>query len=265
MNLPTPNPDGAAWRLSRRTRADAARARGTWTTGFTLIEMLLAVAIFAIVLVAIHTVFYGALRLSARTTESVEQGLPLQQSLAILQRDLANLVLPSGTFFGELQTSQSATGSTNTLNVLSPVNDAIIGQSSPAFFTATGVVQEGAPWGDIVRVAYYLTPSTNQTPGKDLIRSVTRNLLPVMQEQPENQWLMGGLQSIAFSYYDGLQWREYWDSTTETNKLPFGIKVQLQMVPDTNDRSRRDPVELVVPIVVRPGTNETETATGGAQ
>lgn len=230
---------------------------------FTLIEIMLAVAIFSIVLVAIHMVFYGAVQLRNKTVEAVQQQIPLQQALSIMKRDLQNVVMPGGTFFGELQTSTQNSAMTNTLSLLNPVNDALPGQSGPAFFTASGSVDEFLPWGDIQRVCYFLAPPTNRIPGKVLVRSVTRNLLPSVPEQPENQTLLNGLQSIAFYYYDGLQWRNYWDSTQETNKLPFGFKIEIQFMPDPSDRGVRPPLELVVPVVLQPGTNQVEQSTGG--
>lgn len=226
---------------------------------FTLIEVLLAVAIFAIVISAIHMVFYGALQLQTKSAAQIDEGLPLQQTIGIIKRDLANLVLPGGTF-GELQTSRGGNSSTNLLEQLSPVYDSVIGQSSPAFFTSSAPLHEGAPWGDVIRVSYSLAPPTNGTPGRDLIRSVTRNLLPVTQEQPEIQYLMPGLETITFYYYDGWQWREFWDSTVETNKVPRGIKVELQLVAQDNERVRPAPIQVVVPIVVQAGTNQIDQA-----
>ena len=245
-------------RVERSLRPEhrAAKLEGG---AFTLIEILLAVAIFSIVLLAIHMVFYGALQLRNKTTESLQDGLPLQQTLAILKRDLANIVMPGGTLFGEFQTmTLMGDTSTNALNSVNPANDSVPGQSSLAFFTASAILGDDAPWGDVQRVSYYLAPPADNTPGKDLFRSVTRNLLPTFQEQTEDQWLMSGLESMTFSFYDGLQWREYWDSTIETNKLPQGIKVALQMVADSGNTEPMQPlpIELVVPIVLLAGTND---------
>ena len=239
---------------------------GAAQRAFTLIEVLLAVAIFSIVLVAIHMVFYGAVQLRNKTTEAIEQQIPLQQALTIIKRDLANVVMPGGTFFGDLQTSAStSTTATNLLNSMSPVPDAVPGQSGPAFFTASAVVQDSLPWGDVQRVSYYLAPSTNNTPGKVLIRSITHNLLPPTSQQPELQPLLNGLQSMTFSFYDGTQWRDYWDSTIETNKLPQGFRVQLQLLPDPRERVQRPPIELVVPVMLQAPTNQTSQTSGGAQ
>ena len=62
--------------------------------GFTLIEVLLAVGIFAIVLFAINTVFFSALKLERATSQAVDARVPLNQAFAILRRDLQGAVQP---------------------------------------------------------------------------------------------------------------------------------------------------------------------------
>lgn len=240
--------------------------------GFTLLEVLLAAAVFSIVLVAVHVVFHSALRLRERTTRLVDDSLPLQQTLSILRRDLSNLVPPGGTFFGELQTSPNTGTQTNSTgsSSLSPATptSANPGQSGPQFCTSTGVVRDAAPWGDVVRVTYYLADPTNRTVGRDLIRSVTRNLLPTLVEEPEDQWLMGGVESILFSFYDGNQWSEEWDSATADPKLPAAIRVELLLASEERARQRTSsPIALVVPVMAQVRTNSassTNTESGGA-
>ena len=225
--------------------------------GFTLMEVLIAVVAFAIVLAAINGVYYGAIRLRNKTTTGLEQALPLEHATAIIKRDLANIVLPGGTFSGALQT-----GSTS---------NRIVGQSSPSFYTSRGLIDDTSPWGDVQRVSYLLLDSTNHANGKDLIRSVSRNLLPVLQDQPEQQWLMTGLQQMTFLFYDGSQWRDSWDSTTPdlttglSNSLPKAVKVQIQLLPEGTGRGRQRevPIELVVPITVQARTNQAQPTTGG--
>ncbi len=67
---------------------------------FTLIEMLLAVAICAIVLVAINGVFATAVRLRDKTSDVVEESLPANRALEIMVRDLKGTVGPGGTWPG---------------------------------------------------------------------------------------------------------------------------------------------------------------------
>jgi general secretion pathway protein J len=235
---------------STRTRH---RTRGVRTpAGFTLLEVLIAVAIFAIVLAAINTVFYSALRLRNKAAESFEQALPVQRAIATIQRDLANLVPPNGLLSGSLQT----TAMTNT----------VAGQASPDFYTASAMLEDTVPWGDIQKVSYALVEPANRAAGRDLYRAVTRNLLSATQEPPEQQWLMGNVQGIAFQFYDGSQWLDSWDSTVQTN-LPLAAKVQIHLASPraVSPLSRSAPIELVVPIDARGGTNQTQLASGGPQ
>jgi len=233
--------------------------------GFTLMEVLIATVAFAIVLAAINGVFYGAMRLRAKTVQSIDESLPTQRALAIIKRDLANIVVPGGTFFGALQTAPTANltaqGSGAT-TASKPTTQSVIGQSSPDFFTTSGTIDETSYWADVQKVSYLLVNSTNGTAGRDLYRSVTRNLLPSLQDIPVQEPLMGGVQSIFFYYYDGSQWRQSWDSTTVdtvtglSNSLPKAIKVQLAMAVDERGRLQPPPIELVVPITVVGPTNQ---------
>jgi general secretion pathway protein J len=217
--------------------------------GFTLIEILLAVAIFAIVLAGMHLVFHGALRLRNKTTASLEAAVPLQQAVSVLQRDLANLVAPGTNLAGHLQTT--------------PTNATVrvIGQVSPQFFTAVGVLSDVAPWSEVQRVTYRLAEPTNNTEGLDLYRSVTRNLLALVEDAPEDQFLMGGVETVTFQFYDGTQWRYDWDSTIEPTILPGAIRVELLLTSALTNRLNPEPVVLVVPIAVQPDTNAVAQAT----
>jgi len=228
------------------------------TGGFTLLEVLIAVMVFAIVLAAASSVFYGALHLRNGITESLEQALPAQHALSVIQRDLANLAVPGGTLSGVFQTASISNG--------------VGGQSSPDFYTTTGFIDQTSPWAEIQRVSYVLMdPTDRDVVGKDLVRTVARNLLPpTADQQPAQQWLMGGVQGVTFYYYDGTQWRDSWNSTTAdpttglTNNLPQAIKVQVQLASQQTGRalSAPAPIELVVPIVVQARTNRTQQASG---
>lgn len=212
---------------------------------FTLIEMLIAVSIFSILLVAIHTVFYTALRLRNTTVDSLEASLPLEQALNVMQHDLVNIVTATnGVFLGPLQT-------TNPTNALPD-------QIGPDFYTSGGEMDGMVPWGNVEKIDYLLSAPTNgnRGPGRDLIRAVTRNLLPVTQlPQPdEKHAILSGVQNLTFLYYDGTTWQPSWDTTQQTN-LPTAIKVQIQMAAQPGLVARTQPLELVVPVDVLLNTN----------
>ena len=229
--------------------------------GFTLLELLLAILVFSIVLGAIHVVFFSAFKLRNKTSDAIERSLPLQQTLDIIRRDLANLVPPGGTFSGALQSTPTASTATGMGGSPSQGN---LG-NGPLFYTTVGIVDDNAPWGEVECVSYNLAPTTNNEPGMDLFRSVTRNLLPVTQAQTANQFLMSGVDAITFQYYNGTAWQSTWDSTQVnpttglTNNLPTAIKVDLQLHNDNYAAGIPAPVEMVVPIMVVARTNVTAT------
>jgi type II secretion system protein J len=238
----------------KRTRTERRRQ----ALGFTLIEVLLATAAFAIVLVAINAVFYGTLRLRNKATAALDESLPLRHAVTTLQHDLVNLVLPGGTISGSFQTVA--------------ITNSLAGQASPDFYTTGGVIDETSPWADVRKVSYALVSSDDKTvSGMNLVRAVTRNLLPAASyEQPVTEWLMGGVQSLTFSYFDGSQWRAWWDSTAadpvsgQTNTLPQAIKVQIHLAAQQTDRqvALLAPVELIAPVLVQARGSES---TGGSQ
>jgi len=216
--------------------------------GFTLIEVLLAVAIFAVVLAAINTVFYGALRLRNRTTQVLEKSLPVQHVVSIMKRDLEGLVPPSGILSGSLKSGVATSGMDQ--------------QGGTEIYTSTGMIDETSPRSSVQKVSYTLrAPATaSARGGKDLIRLVTRNLLPTTQEEVEEQWLMENVEQLQFSFYDGSQWRSSWDSTAEQTVLPKAIKVQIDLAEADLTQRVKTPVELVVPVTVYANTNQTQNS-----
>jgi general secretion pathway protein J len=244
----------------------ARRGTGLHAAGFTLLEILIALVVFSIVLLAVNSIFYGALRLRNKTNESVTRAVEIDHALKVIKKDLANILPSGGTMTGSLQT-ESVGG--------------IGGASSPVLYTASGSIDQTSPFGNVQKVSYTVGSgglgysggtSGNSRPvssggGGDLYRNVSRNLLPQTQEDISSELLLSGVQSLTFEFYDGRQWRPSWDSTTETTPMPVAIKVQLILADQSNGRFAPDPIELIAPVMVTGSTNQTSSTTsgGGAQ
>lgn len=229
-----------------------ASHRDRWERGFTLIELMLAIVIFALVLTAINGVFFGAMRLRNKTTAMLERSVPVSQAVTIIRRDLMGIVAPNGLLSGSLKTG-AATGG--------------LGQeTSLEFYSNTGSLEEQAPWGEIQRISYALREPTNRVSsglGKDLVRLVTRNLLPTVQDIPMEQGLLNDVTGMEFGFYDGTQWRTAWDSTTETMVLPKAIRLILSFATGGDEGgaaqlSQRggSSLQIVVPVAVNVSTNQ---------
>ena len=213
--------------------------------GFTLIEMVLAVGVMAIVIVAINAVFFSAVRLRTRTADQLDAAAPVEQAVTMLRRDLQSAMAPGGILAGDFKA-----GGVNEPNLNQP--------AALEIFTTTGALHDNEPWADIQKVTYELLPAAGG--GKELFRSVTRNLLNTVSPTVDDQWLLSDVQDFQVSCYDGTQWLDTWDTTAGNTNLPVAVRIRIQLA----GNSQLEPVELVVPIVMQTRTNQlTTVATTG--
>ena len=98
---------------------------------------------------------------------------------------------------------------------------------------------------------------------RNWFRGITRNLLSTMTPQPDEQYMMSGVERMEFSCSDGLTWYDTWDSTTTTN-LPVAVRVRLLLANRSTGGGSAQPIEMVVPIDSQVRTNQaTSTTTTG--
>jgi general secretion pathway protein J len=227
-------------------------APASWTAsaGFTLIEVLLALMISAIVLVIIGSFFAGALKVQQHVNANLDDAMPISRALTLLEKDLKNAVAPGGLLAGPLQ-SGSVSGGVD-------ANDGI------QIYTTTGIMRPNTPWSEIQRVTYGLqTPSDSSATGKDLVRTVTRNLLTTATDEDDEQYLASGIESMSYSYFDGANWLDTWGDTTQTN-LPLAVRVNVQMaVANNSSEAKPDPIQLLVPMMVQTHTNDLDNSDNG--
>jgi type II secretion system protein J len=211
---------------------------------FTLLEVILAVGIAALVLAVISSTFFSALHLREVTANAVDEAAPVDRAVAVLRRDLQCVVTPKA---GGVLSGDFKIGDVTSSGLGVPV--------AAELFTATGALSTTEPWGDIQHVTYELKDATDRSrAGRDLYRSVTRNLLTVSTPDVTDQWLMSGVESVQFSGYDGAQWLEKWDTsdTTSANtNLPVAVRVRIQLA------TGKPAIEVFVPIDSQSRTNIT--------
>jgi len=227
-----------------QTPSRAAAVRFTAPVGFTLLEVLAAMAVFAVILAALYSTLHTAMRARERTFQRIEAAVPNHYAEEIMKRDLACAVNPNGilasAFLGQSQTQGDAR-----LDALE-------------FYTASNALDEEEPWGDIQKIDYSLQePEEQDAAGWDLIRSVTRNLLPLNEEEPEDQRLLRGVRSLGFQYYASQAWNDAWDSTAQDNTAPEAVLARIDFQPRALDGQTPEPLEFIVPIDVRPATTQS--------
>ena len=116
-------------------------------------------------------------------------------------------------------------------------------------FTATGALRDSAPWGDIQEITYGLRdPADHDAPGKDLYRTVTRNVLAVATPDRDDQWLLGGVKASRFRVStapNGPAPGHHGVTSVNTN-LPVAVRVRIQLA--GNNTATTQPIEILVPI-----------------
>lgn len=226
--------------LARRSAFVAERRRG-----FTLVEILIATMAFAVLLAALHTVLFSALKLRREAGERINAIELRRQAARVLARDLRNGWLGAfdATLLGRSDSGDG--GRADTLD----------------FYTTTGTVTDTAPWGEVQRVVYYLAEpdrTTTNTLGRTLTRAVYRNLLTDVEETPETTPLLRHVASFELAYYDGTDWQDTWDSTLRDDAPPEAVRVRLTFAEPPEQTWRSFPLELVIPWTARPVTEETD-------
>jgi type II secretion system protein J len=234
-----------------RTKADLLRK-----SAFTLVEVLLALAICAIVLVAINAVFATAVRLRDRTSAALEEGLPVERTLEMLRRDLKGVVGPRGFLAGDFKCGAQAMGTSMGLS-------GEAGGAGLDFFSSSGLIGDRTPWGDIQEVLYELkAPADRNQAGMDLVRCVNRNLLATVTQTPDIQPLLSHVDTVQFDCYDGSQWRNTWDTSAGDTNLPTAVRIRIQLVANPGEDARlKAPLEMMVPLVTVTRTNQVARQT----
>jgi hypothetical protein len=94
---------------------------------------------------------------------------------------------------------------------------------------------------------------------------VNRNDLATAMQDPQEQPLLSNVQSLELSCFDGMNWRDSWDTSLGDTNLPYAVRVRIQLAGDVNSRAQQ-PFEIVVPLVSQSRTNvPPSTSTGATQ
>lgn len=197
--------------------------------GFTLIELILALAIAA----TLGLVVYSALASGFRARDVVSDQIDLARESAVLldlvEQDFASVVTPA-----------SSSSTATTLNGPFVGYPLSAGASAEAHSVSFCTLQRDAKTDRdaVQRVELILASSNSQV---SLTRRVQRNLLATALPEPEEEVLSRRVAAFTVRYYDGNGWIETWDSTQQEDRLPVAVSVTVELAPPVVKRqSRKD-------------------------
>lgn len=206
----------------------ASHPRRVRAAGFTLLELLLAVAISAIT----AGVLYAGLAITFNARDAVTREMnragAARSTLEVVRADLAGAARPTGILAGPL-IGESA-------------NDAH-GRATDelSFFTNNRLMPAEPMMGELQAVRFGLVdpPATNDAPRaarpRWLVREVRTNLLAPTEPTPTTQVLARRVWSLEMRYHDGTDWQETWNSTTRGDALPVAVELTLRLMPEEGE------------------------------
>jgi prepilin-type N-terminal cleavage/methylation domain-containing protein len=252
----------------------AMRARvfsqSTSASGFTLIEMLLAIAAAAILLAALYGLFARAIKLRDSAEQHIREARLRAHALAVMKNDLANARFVSDAMRGGFLAQQT-----------NPYSSPFPGYLR--FTATTGRDTIDMQYGDTQEIEYYIdsdTQSSNTQAGV-LVRTVDRVLLADVPQITTEERLLTNIQSMELEFFDGTDWQTSWDTsttdtgsnstatssssstggsssgtytstitnadgTTTTSPLPLAVRIRLIPFADRGQQTP-PPIELLVP------------------
>ncbi len=183
--------------------------------GFTLLEVLIAIAIFSVVSLASFTVFDTVLRGDETSKLSSARQNELQRAFLLIERDISQIARRTMRINGEaaqkifLQTS----------------DDSFLENEQALAFVRHGWTNPGLllPRSDMQAVAYRVNDETLERLHYNFVDSV-------VGQEPKVRPLISRVSALSFQFYDGKEWQDKWSSellplavAIEVDTLDFGI------------------------------------------
>jgi prepilin-type N-terminal cleavage/methylation domain-containing protein len=240
----------------------ARRRKSSDRAGFTLLELILAMSLVAIVSLSL----YASMRVAFNAKRSAQAAVAPVRGGAIAAdlvcKDLESVPPPNGIlagpFIGTYQAGAVAGTELDVLDFYSVGEDA-----TPA--RQTMPMQEGIRHIE-------LAVRTDVDPPV-LVRRVTRNLLSSTGDETEEEILCRGVRSLAIRYFDGTNWYEDWDSTTTDNTLPVAVQLTVEVQADPSlpaSQAQSQPYSRVtrtIPIACgrSQDLSDSDSSSGGTQ
>ncbi len=178
---------------------------------FTLLELLLAIAVTAILAATVYASLMVATRTRDRAADAVGTDRALTLALDLIRRDLQSAPPPTGTLAGAFIGSDDNTSDT------------------VSFTTTNTYLPPDGRSSDLINVNVALIEEAGGGDGRSftLVREVATNLLSTTTTQPQLQVLARGITGFDLAYSDGADWLDDWDSTQHDNTLPLAVKITL--------------------------------------
>jgi len=177
--------------------------------GFTLLEVLIAVAIFSVVSLASFTIFDTVLRGDENSKIRSDRQNELQRAFLLIERDFTQIAKRNMRVNGEAPND----------SFLQTADDSFLADEQAIAFVRNGWTNPGLllPRSDMQSVAYRLEEETLQRLHYNFVDAV-------VGQEPKIRPLISQVTSLDFEFYDGKKWQKKWSGTA----LPQAIAIEIE-------------------------------------
>lgn len=193
--------------------------------GFTLLELLIAISIFATIGIASYRVLSVVMTSETRISEQRHQLEEIQRVMRFMAADIGQMVKrPIRGPYGETQPALT--------NESSPYRLELTRQGWRNAF--------GLPRSELQRVAYEIGAAPLEAPADEVPIGLLRHYWQVLDQaqdsQPETQFLSARVKAMEVRFLDELgNWQSSWPPLSEQASLADELPVALEIVFDTQD------------------------------
>ncbi len=213
--------------------------------GFTLLEVILAMAMAATLVLTLHAGMNIALRARRQTAELTTAVRTATIAMEMLSHDLESVALPGDHLAGPF------------LVIADP------GAAASLDFFAVSTEPSAQPGEAPVEGIHHVMLAVRPDPVPPaLVRRTVENLLAPIEKAPREEILCRGVRSLTFSCYDGSDWKDSWDSSVEESSVPLAVRITLEL-DDPSSASGILAMTRIIPISVKAPPTATADA-GGA-
>jgi len=176
--------------------------------GFTLLEVLIAIAIFSVVSLASFTIFDTVLRGDENSKIRSEKQNELQRAFLLMERDFTQMAKRPMRVNGEAASE----------GFIQTSDDSFLDGEQSIAFVRNGWTNPGLllPRGDMQSVAYRLVDETLERLHYNFVDAV-------VGQEPKIRPLINKVNSLSYEFYDGKTWQKKWSDNT----LPQAIAIEI--------------------------------------
>jgi prepilin-type N-terminal cleavage/methylation domain-containing protein len=218
--------------------------------GFTLLEMIVAAAIFTAVVAGAYALFDGSRRLAARAEARADMLQTARAALRAIEADLRGAVM-SGSAYDTGFIGVDGGSPSEPMDVLD-----FVSVTSPSAETSKDDFDDATKTrrSDFSKVAYWIEKDETKT-AHGLVRERLGTMLPPesrTRREEDVEAVSTDVVGLNLRYYDG-QWRDAWNSQ-QTRTMPRAVEVTLRV-------KRGEDVEVHLARFLLPVAAETPEAT----